>query len=115
MISTTNYPINFANIRGIPMIASSNVEVTTDNVIITIPRRAFRGLASSGFIAFRLTQPLPTGGAALPIVIQSNDFAQALTVVGGTAATGAQMPGVGVYLIWYDKCSNLMQLLTFGV
>lgn len=53
--ATTNFPINFANLRGIPMIASSSVEVTTDNVVIGIPRRAFRNLANSGIIAFRLT------------------------------------------------------------
>lgn len=115
MIGTTSFPMNFANIRGIPMIATSNVEVTTDNVVLTIPRRAFRSLANSGFVAFRLTQTLPTGGATLPIVIQSSEFTQSLTVVGGAAATGAQMPGTGVYLIWYDKCSDMMQLLTFGV
>lgn len=55
MVGTTNYPGNFANVRGIPMIASTSVEVTTDNVVIGIPRRAFRGLADSGLLAFRLT------------------------------------------------------------
>lgn len=112
MNGTTNFPINFSNIRGIPMIASTSVEVTTDNVIIGIPRRAFRGLADSGIIAFRLTQEIPAGGATLPVVFSSADFLQQLTIVGGTAATGAQITPAGVYLIWYDKCSSLMQLLT---
>lgn len=112
MVGTTGFPSNFANIRGIPMIASVSVEVTTDNVVIGIPKRAFRGLADSGIIAFRLTQEIPAGGAALPVVISSNEFLQTLTVVGGTAATGAQITPAGVYLIWYDKCSSVMQLLT---
>ena len=47
MVGTTNYPGNFSNVRGIPMIASVSVEVTTDNVVVGIPRRAFRGLADS--------------------------------------------------------------------
>jgi len=55
MVGTTNYPSNFSNVRGIPMIASVSVEVTTSNVVIGIPRRAFRGLADSGILAFRLT------------------------------------------------------------
>ena len=46
------------------MIASTSVEVTTDNVVIGLPRRAFRGLADSGIFAFRLTQEIPAGGAA---------------------------------------------------
>lgn len=55
MVGTTSYPSNFSNVRGIPMIASTSVEVTTDNVVIGIPRRAFRGLADSGLLVFRLT------------------------------------------------------------
>lgn len=112
MVGTTNYPGNFSNVRGIPMIASTSVEVTTDNVVIGIPRRAFRGLADSGLLAFRLTQEIPAGGAALPVVFSSNEFLQTLTVLGGTAATGAQITPAGVYLIWYDKCASSMQLLT---
>jgi hypothetical protein len=110
--NTTNFPSNFSNLRGIPMIASTSVEVTTDNVVIGIPRRAFRGLADSGLFAFRLTQEIPAGGAALPVVFSSNDFLQTLTVAGGTAATGAQITPIGVYLVWYDKCASTMQLLT---
>ena len=112
MIGTTNFPVNFSNLRGIPMIASTSVEVTTDNVVIGIPRRAFRGLADSGIFAFRLTQEIPAGGAALPVVMSSADFLQTVTVVGGTAATGADITPTGVYLIWYDKCASTMQLLT---
>ena len=105
MAGTTSFPVNFANIRGIPMIASTSVEVTTDNVVIGIPRRAFRGLADSGIFAFRLTQEIPAGGAALPVVFSSNEFLQTLTV-------GAQITPAGIYLIWYDKCASTMQLLT---
>jgi len=114
MVSTTNYPGNFSNLRGIPMIASTSVEVTTDNVVIGIPRRAFRGLADSGIFAFRLTQEIPAGGAALPVVMSSNEFLQTLTVVGGTAATGANITPAGIYLVWYDKCASSMQLLTLA-
>lgn len=112
MVGTTNFPVNFSNLRGIPMIASSSVEVTADNVVIGVPKRVFRGLADSGIVAFRLTQEIPAGGAALPVVFSSNEFLQTLTVVGGTPATGAQITPVGVYLIWYDKCASTMQLLT---
>lgn len=114
---TTNYPINYTNIRGVPMIASTSVEVNADSnaVIVGIPRRAFRGLADSGVIAFRLTQAIPDAGAGLPVVFSSNEFLQTLTLVGGEPATDAQFTGTGVYLIWYDKNCSLMQLLTYGV
>jgi hypothetical protein len=112
MGGSTNFPINFSNLRGIPMIASTSVEVTTTNVVIGLPRRAFRGLADSGIFAFRLTQEIPAAGATLEVVFSSADFLQTLTTVGGTAATGAQITPTGVYLIWYDKCASTMQLLT---
>ena len=112
MVGTTNYPSNFSNVRGIPMIASVSVDVTTSNVIIGIPRRAFRGLADSGILAFRLTQEIPAAGATLPVVFSSSEFLQTLTTIGGTAATGAQITPAGIYLIWYDKCASTMQLLT---
>lgn len=110
--NTTNYTGNFSNLRGIPMIASVSVTVTADNVVIGIPKRAFRGLADSGIIAFRLTQEIPAGGADLPVVLSSNEFLQTITVLGGTPATGTQITPAGVYLLWYDKCASLMQLLT---
>ena len=112
MVGTTNFPSNFSNLRGIPMIASTSVEVTTTNVVIGIPRRAFRGLADSGILAFRLTQEIPSSGATLPVVFSSSEFLQTLTTIGGTAATGAQITPAGIYLIWYDKCASTMQLLT---
>ena len=112
--STTNFPNNFSNLRGIPMIASVSVTVTADNVVIGIPRRTFRGLADSGILAFRLTQEIPAGGADLPVVFSSNEFLQMLTVVGGTPATGASITPAGTYLIWYDKCASSMQLLTIA-
>lgn len=115
MVGTTSFPINFSNIRGIPMIASTSVEVTTDNVVIGIPRKAFRGLADSGILAFRLTQEIPASGASLPVVLSSADFLQTLTTVGGTAVTGTSITSTGVYLIWYDKCSSTMQLLTAAI
>lgn len=109
---TTNFPNNFSNTRGIPMIASTSVTVTDTNVVIGVPRRAFRGLADSGVFAFRLTQEIPAAGAALDVVFSSADFLQTLTVVGGDAATGAQITPAGVYLVWYDKCASTLQLLT---
>lgn len=112
MNGSTNYPINFSNTRGIPMIASTSVTVTDTNVVIGIPRRAFRGLADSGIIAFRLTQEIPAAGAALPVSFSSADFLQGLTLLGGANATGADITATGVYLIWYNKNASLMQMLT---
>ena len=113
--ATTNYPFNFANRLGIPMIESTNITVNTDNVVIGIPKRAFRFLNGNGVILFRLNTALPEAAGTLPILFASNEFTQAVTLVGGDAVTASQLTGNGIYLIYYDKGSNLLQLMTYGI
>lgn len=108
----TNFPYNFVNRIGIPLIESASVSVNDTNVVITIADKSFRWLNQKGTILFRLNQEIPTAGDALPVVFSSNDFTQPLTNVGGASITGTNLPGVGVYFIYYDKDANLMQLLT---
>ena len=107
--ATTNFPFNFANKMGIPMIESSSVTVTDTNVLVNIPNRAFRFLNGTGLILFRLNTEITN--TTLPILFSSNDFTQPLTLVGGTAATGTDFSAVGIYIIYYDKNANLMQLI----
>lgn len=108
----TNFPMNFVNRIGIPLMESATVTVNTDNVTIELANRSFRWLNQKGTILFRLNQEIPAGGAALPVLFSVNDFTQPLTNIGGTAITGSQLSGTGVYFIYYDKDANLMQLLT---
>ena len=113
MFGSTNYPFNFSNRRGIPLIETSSISVTDDNVVINIPNRSFRWLNDKGIILLRLNQAIPDGTiGTLPVLFSSNDFTQPLTNIGGTAITAAQILGAGVYLIYYDKNANLMQMLT---
>lgn len=113
MFGTTRYPFNFSNRRGIPMLEVSTVTVTDTNVVLNLPDRAFRWLNDKGLVLIRLNNPVPDGTTGtLPVLFSSNDFTQTLTNVGGTAITAAQILGTGVYLIYYDKDANLMQLMT---
>ena len=113
MFGTTRYPFNFSNRRGIPMLETSSVTVTDTNVVLNLPNRAFRWLNDKGIILLRLNTIIPEGTTGtLPVLFSSNDFTQPLTNIGGTAITAAQITGTGVYLIYYDKDANIMQLLT---
>lgn len=109
--ASTNYPFNFSNRNGFPMIENTNITVNDDNVIIGIPKRAFRFLNSNGVILFRLNTALPDSAGTLPILFSSNDFTQPLTLAGGDAATAEQLIGPGVYLIYYDKNNAMLQLI----
>lgn len=112
MFGTTNYPFNFSNRRGIPLIESTSVTADTTTVTVTLPNRVFRGLNSKGLVLFKLNQAIPEASNTLPIVFSSNDYTQPVTNIGGTAITGETMIAAGVYLMYYDKNANLMQLLT---
>lgn len=112
MFGTTNYPFNFSNRRGIPLIESTAVTADTTNVTISIPNRSFRGLNDKGIILFKLNQTIPEASNTLPIIFSSNDYTQALTNLGGAAVTGETVTNTGVYIIYYDKAANVMQLLT---
>lgn len=113
------YPYNFVNRRGIPLIESAGVTVNDDNVVITIANRAFRFLDDRGVFLFRLNQAIPEGSDTLPVVFSwtgfLQSFTQPLTLVGGANATEEELEGTGVYLIYYDKSCNLLQLMTTGI
>lgn len=113
------YPYNFVNRRGIPLIESSAIETTDTQVIITIANRAFRFLDDRGVFLFRLNQPIPEGVDTLPVIFSwtgfQQTFTQPLVLVGGASATEEELEGSGIYLIYYDKSCNLLQLLTTGI
>lgn len=105
------YPFNYANRNGIPMIESRGVSDDGTNAIITVNNRVFSFLPSKGVFLFRLNTAIPTAAAAYPVVFSSNNITQPLTVVGGAQATGADLD-TGVHLVYYDKSSNLLQLMS---
>lgn len=107
------YPYNFVNRRGIPLIESSGIETTDTQVIINIANRAFRFLDDRGVFLFRLNQPIE---GTLPIIFSwtgfQQTFTQPLTLVGNVEATATNLSESGIYLIYYDKAANVLQLMT---
>ena len=110
---STFYPINFCNRNGIPMMETSSVTVNDTNVTFTLTNRSFRFLNDKGILLFRLNQVIPSGtDESLPIIFSTNDFDVPLVNIGGTPITVGLMSLPGVYLIYYDKYANLLQLMT---
>lgn len=113
------YPFNFVNRRGIPLIESAGVEATDTQVTITIANRAFRFLDDRGIFLFRLNHPIPEGFDDAPVIFSwtgfQQTFTQPLTLVGGAPVTEEELEGIGIYLIYYDKACNLLQLMTNGI
>ena len=106
------FPYQYININGIPTIKTQTVTVSETSVTFKFAPD-FDGRPFRGLILVYISEAIPTGTTdTLPIVFSSNDFTQPLTNVGGEAVTVAQFPEPGVYLVYYSKEANLMQLLT---
>lgn len=102
------------NVNGIPAISSLGVNVTATQVGIDFRNHPNVGSPFRGLIIVRLNQPIPTGTTAtLPIVFTSEGGnPQPLTGYNGTALTVADIPGTGIYLVWWESQSRTLQLIT---
>lgn len=109
------FPFPYSNRAGIPLIESRSITSDGTNAIITIANNTFARLATRGILLLKVSAAIPADAEALPIVISSNGETRPLTLAGGANATGAQITGVGIYQIFYDKAANTLQLMTVGV
>ncbi len=105
------WPFQYANINGIPCIEARSVAVTDTSVDFRFnpdwDRRPFRGL-----LLVYLSEAIPEGTTAtLPVRFSMAGTTSNVTVAGGDNLTAADLPGVGVYLVYYDRFSDMLQLL----
>lgn len=105
------FPFQYVNINGIPTIQSRAVTVTETSVDFRFnpdwDRTPFRGL-----ILVYLSEAVPGGTTTtLPIRFSMAGTTSNVTVAGGDNYTVADLPGVGVYLLYYDRLSDTLQLL----
>jgi hypothetical protein len=107
---------NYINVNqgGIPALSSLSVTVGTTNVAFDFNNHRNVGAPFRGLIVIRLQQAIPAGTTGtLPIVFTSGGGnARALTGYNGEAVTVADVPGTGIYLVWYESQTGTLQLLT---
>ena len=109
------FPFQYVNINGIPTIESRSVTVNADTVDFKFnpdwDRRPFRGL-----LLVYLSEAIPEGTTTtLPIRFSMAGTTSNVTVAGGGNLTVADLPGVGVYLVYYDRMTDTLQLLNTAV
>lgn len=105
------WPFQYVNQRGIPTIQSRGVVVSDTSVDFKFNpdwnSRPFRGL-----LLVNLADAIPTGTTAtLPIRFSMAGTSSNVTVAGGGNLTVADLPGLGVYLLYYDRLADTLQLL----
>lgn len=105
------FPFQYVNINGIPTIKSQSVTVSETSVDFKFrpdfDRRPFRGL-----ILVYLSEEIPTGTTTtLPIRFSMAGTTSNVTLAGGDNLTVADLLGVGVYLLYYDRMADTLQLI----
>lgn len=113
-MSTLLPPYINVNVNGIPALSSLAVNVSTTQVAFDFNNHRNVGSPYRGLLIIRLAQAIPTGTTTtLPIVFTSGG-GNAITLTGfnGDAVTSADLPGTGIYLVWYESQTGTLQLLT---
>lgn len=105
------FPYQYVNINGIPTIKSQSVVVSDTAVTFKFApdfdRRPFRGL-----ILVYLSEAIPEGTiTTLPVQLSMAGIPSNVTVAGGANVTVADLPGTGIYLVYFDRWADTLQLI----
>jgi hypothetical protein len=108
-------PFNInVNMGGIPCLRSTAVTVSTTDVRFDFNAHRNVGRPFVGLVIVQLAQAIPTGTTTtLPIIFTTEQGNPAnLTTYNGDNVTVADIAGTGVYLVFVDTQSGIVQLLT---
>lgn len=108
-------PLNInVNRGGIPALRSIAITVNTTDVRYDFNSHATVGAPFVGIVAVQLAQSIPDGTTGtLPIVFTTQGGNPAnLTTYNGENVTVADVAGTGIFLVWVDTQSGVVQLLT---
>ena len=108
-------PFNInVNVGGIPALRSTAVTVSTTDVRFDFNAHRNVGRPFVGIVVVQLAQVIPAGTTTtLPIVFTTEGGNPAnLTTYTGEDGTVADVAGTGIYLVWVDTRSGVVQLLT---
>ena len=106
-----SFPYQYVNINGIPTIKSQSVVVSDTAVTFKFAPdfdlRPFRGL-----VLVYLSEAIPEGTTTtLPVQLSMAGITSNVTVAGGTGVTVADLPGTGIYLVYFDRWADTLQLI----
>lgn len=108
------YPFQLINTRGIATIESIGVTATATEVTFTFNSDSPMPTPFRGLLVVKLAQAIPAGTATtLPVIFTSQrNGSQNVTTYNGVNATVAEFSGTGVYLFYYDRLTNVLQLIS---
>lgn len=105
------FPYQYVNINGIPTIKTQSVVVSDTGVTYKFAPD-FDGRPFRGIILVYISEPIPTGTTdTLPIQFSMAGTTSNVTVAGGANVTVADLPGIGIYQVYYDRWADTLQML----
>jgi hypothetical protein len=108
-----NYRSPFVNQNGIAILDSTSVSVGADAVTITLSEPLSRFVPARGLVLVNLTNEIPSGTTGtLPVRLTMSGFTSVVTTYGGTPLTVADISGIGMYLFYYDRVRDILQIMS---
>ena len=105
------FPYQYVNINGIPTIKTQTVTVS-DTAVTFKFAPDFDGRPFRGLILVYISEAIPTGTTTtLPVQFSMAGTTSNVTVAGGATVTVADLPGVGIYLVYFDRWADTLQLI----
>lgn len=106
--------IRFANKNGIPCLEVQQVNVLADAVHFVVAQHPYMENQFQGLLMIRVPQyTAPSTAQNIKIVTAGvANSAQPLLSVGDANVTSATLGSAGVYLCFYDRPTNKLQLLS---
>jgi hypothetical protein len=105
------FPFQYINLNGIPTMEVRRIVVSDTSVVLQF-RPDFDGTPFRGIILIYMPEAIPEGTTTtLPVQLAMAGNTQTLTQQGGTDVTVADLTGTGVYLVYYDRFANVLQLV----
>ena len=108
------FPWQYVNINGVPTIKTRAV-VVSDTAVIFKFAPDFDGRPFRGMILVYISEAIPAGTTTtLPVQFSMAGTTSNVTVAGGTGVTVADLPGVGIYLVYFDRWADTLQMLSLS-
>lgn len=98
------------NAGGQPLLRSTAITVGTETVDIAL---GFRRIQPIGYFTVSLSGPIPSDTTGtLPVTLTLNGTTRNLTLPNGIAATAADLEGVSAFLVYNDRFSGRLFLMS---
>lgn len=106
-------PYFFCNKNGIPCIESQSANLTTTSCTYYFKNHPFLNSNYQGLVAVKIAQSVSAPSTSVPVMFDTVGAAAPIQVKtrGNTAVDTSDINALGVYLCFYDRSSNTLQLI----